>query len=225
MATLVQVVGQSGSGKTTAIRNLNPDTTFLINSDEKDLPIRGWETLYSKEKGNYATVSKVKEVLDIFRDLLKKDCKIKTVIIDTVNRIMTNKVMEERNIDGYKKWADLSGNIYDLMTIIKRQLPPDIVVFALFHEDIFFSEEGIRIRRIATEGQQLKRINLESMSAIVLFTRIEPSSDRKVAPSKYFLQTQSDGFSTGKTPMGMFKDFEIPNDYNLVLTAINEYNK
>jgi len=160
MATLVQVVGPSGSGKSTAIRTLDPETTFIINTDEKDLPFKSWKTSYTKEKGNYATVSKTTEVVDIFRMLYKdKNRKIKTVVIDTMNRLMTNKVMNERAISGFQKWADLSGSVYDIISLINSQMPDDMVVIICYHEDTFFTDDGIKVRRIGTEGQQLKRMN------------------------------------------------------------------
>lgn len=223
MATLVMVVGSSGTGKTTSARTLDPKKTFFINCDQKDLPFKGWISSYSKEKGNYASTSNTEEIKDVLRDIVKNKKGTETIVIDTLNRIMTDKVMKERGITGFQKWTDLSGCIYDLISIVNKQLPEYLTVFALFHEEAYFNDDGIKIRRIATEGKQLSRMSIESMGSIVLFTTVKHSG--KGEPNKYNLQTQTDGQSTAKSPMGMFDNFEIPNDFQEVLEKIEQFKK
>ena len=65
MAHLVFVVGKSGMGKSTSLRNLNPDETVIINTDQKALPFRKFNEKYNEEKGNYLKTSNVEEVLHI----------------------------------------------------------------------------------------------------------------------------------------------------------------
>ena len=52
MAELCAIVGNSGSGKSTSIRNLDPKSTFIINIAKKALPFKGFkkrtEILFSK---------------------------------------------------------------------------------------------------------------------------------------------------------------------------------
>jgi len=139
-----------------------------------------------------------------------------------MNRIMTDKVMSDRDVDDWGKWKDLSGGVYDIISLINKRLPADMVVFVLFHEDTFYTDEGIKTRRIAVQGQQLKKISIESMGTVVLFTRVKPGEEG--GKCEYLFQTQSDGYSTAKSPMGMFKDFEVPNDYELIIKKIKEYN-
>ena len=67
MARVLGVMGESGSGKTTSMRNLDPDTTFYIDCDKKGLSWRGWREQYNAEKGNYQKVDDQSLVLQIFK--------------------------------------------------------------------------------------------------------------------------------------------------------------
>jgi hypothetical protein len=71
-----------------------------------------------------------------------------------------------------------------------------------------------------TAGKQLDKIVLESMSSIVLFTHIESDGKGK---NEYFFQTQTDGVSTAKSPAGMFEDYQIPNDLQMVKDTMFKY--
>ena len=51
MAQSTLIIAESGSGKSTSIRNLEPKETFIINIANKPLPFRGW-------KKNYTQISK-----------------------------------------------------------------------------------------------------------------------------------------------------------------------
>lgn len=47
MARVICVMGESGSGKTTSLRNLNPEETYIIDADKKGLSWRGWKKQYA----------------------------------------------------------------------------------------------------------------------------------------------------------------------------------
>ena len=220
MANLVIVCGKSGSGKSTSTRNLDPKSTFYINSDQKALPFKGWKKNYSKETKNYSKVSSLVEVCNILKAIPEKAPHIKTVVIDTINRMMTDKVMGERHIKGFEKWASLSGGIYDIFTVINQVLPDDVDVFVLSHSDEGYNDMGAQYRKVMTAGKQLDKIVLESMSSVVLFTHIESDGKGK---NEYFFQTQTDGISTAKSPTGMFEDYQIPNDLKLVKDTMYKY--
>ena len=46
MAELCAIVGNSGTGKSTSIRTLDPKSTFIINVARKPLPFRGAKKNY-----------------------------------------------------------------------------------------------------------------------------------------------------------------------------------
>ena len=82
MAHLVFVVGESGTGKSSSLRNLNPDETVVINTDQKALPFKKFRDKYNEDKGNYIQSSNVSDVLKKLSEV-NKNSKITTVVIDT----------------------------------------------------------------------------------------------------------------------------------------------
>ena len=220
MANLVIICGKSGSGKSTSGRNLDPKSTLWLNCDQKSLPIKGWKKNYSKENKNYATASNLVDIVNTLKVVPEKGKHIKTIVIDTINRVMTDKVMGERHIKGFEKWASLSGGIYDIFTVINQTIPDDVDVFVLAHSDEGYTDMGAQYRKVMTAGKQLDKIVLESMSSVVLFTHIESDGKGK---NEYFFQTQTDGVSTAKSPAGMFDEFTIPNDLQSVKNTMHKY--
>lgn len=220
MANLVIICGKSGSGKSTSGSNLDPKSTLWLNCDQKSLPIKGWKKNYSKENKNYATASSLVDIVNTLKVIPEKAKHIKTIVIDTINRVMTDKVMGERHIKGFEKWASLSGGIYDIFTVINQVIPDDVDVFVLAHSDEGYTDMGAQYRKVMTAGKQLDKIVLESMSSVVLFTHIESDGKGK---NEYFFQTQTDGVSTAKSPAGMFEDYQIPNDLQMVKDTMDKY--
>ena len=220
MANLVIICGKSGSGKSTSGSNLDPKTTLWLNCDQKSLPIKGWKKNYSKENKNYATASSLVDIVNTLKVIPEKAKHIKTIVIDTINRVMTDKVMGERHIKGFEKWASLSGGIYDIFTVINQVIPDDVDVFVLAHSDEGYTDMGAQYRKVMTAGKQLDKIVLESMSSVVLFTHIESDGKGK---NEYFFQRQTDGVSTAKSPAGMFEDYQIPNDLQMVKDTMDKY--
>ena len=93
MANLVIICGKSGSGKSTSGSNLDPKSTLWLNCDQKSLPLKGWKKNYSKENKNYAVSSSLVDIVNTLKVVPEKAKHIKTIVIDTINRVMTDKVM------------------------------------------------------------------------------------------------------------------------------------
>jgi hypothetical protein len=56
---------------------------------------------------------------------------------------------------------------------------------------------------------------------MVLFTEVR--KNEKTEEMEYFFQTNTDGVTSAKTPMGMFDEQLIPNDIVTVLKKAEEY--
>ena len=88
MSKAICIMGESGSGKTTAMRTLNPEETYYIDCDGKGLSWKGWREQYSAEKKNYIRTDNQNDVLKIMFGINEKRPAIKNIVIDTINSIM-----------------------------------------------------------------------------------------------------------------------------------------
>lgn len=230
MATLVYIVGRSGSGKSTSIcpiekvgiKGLNPDSTIIINTDQKPLPAPGFVSLYNAEKGNYYKTSDTVEVVENILKPSHKRENVKAIVIDTWSRLQTDAVMSSRfrKRAGFDKWGEFASSQYDLITIINDKLREDIIVYLFAHPETTFDENGFAQERIATQGQQLKKFVPESFSSIVLYAEPSKITGQGI---KFGFRTVNSGADTCKCPIGLFEEDFIPNDLGLVDSAIRKY--
>lgn len=221
MGQLVFLVGKSGMGKSTSLRNLNPDETVIINTDQKALPFKQFNLKYNEEKRNYKKTSNVIEVL---KTLIKvnDNAKVKTVIIDTWSRIMTDAIMNPsfRAEKGFDKWKKFAAAQYDLINFINDSMREDIIVYLFAHPETHYDEAGFGSERIGVQGKMLERFVPESFSTMVLYAEIIKTPGQ---PNRHVFRTVSSGSDTCKTPLEMFEDSAIDNDLLAVNNAIREY--
>ena len=215
MAKIIGIMGESGSGKTTSLRNLDPKTTLYVDADKKGLSWKGWKKQYNGENQNYfaddhANIAK----LALQKVNTDKDYKkFKVVVIDTLNGIMVADEMRRSKEKGYDKWVDLAACVYDLVDYA-LSMRSDVTVIFLCHTQTDHDDNGYMFTRIKTSGRKLDKIVLESKFPVVLHA--------KVIDGKHVFETQAD-FSTAKTPMGAFEEKYIDNDIVPVLKALEEY--
>ena len=215
MSRVIGIMGESGSGKTTSMRNLDPNTTFYIDCDKKGLSWRGWREQYNAEKGNYKKVDDQSLVLQIFKFINSgsKYSHIKTVVVDTLNGIMVADEMRRMKEKGYDKWQDLAAAVYDIIdtALVMRD---DLTVIFLVHSQTDRDDTGYTFTHMKTSGKKLDKIVIESKLTTVLLAECKDG--------EYVFHTHSDK-STAKTPMGAFEQDEIPNDIAEVLKVLEEY--
>ena len=213
MDKVICVAGESGSGKTTSMRNLDPKTTFYIDCDKKGLSWKGWKNQYNSENINYMRTDLVETVNKILQKIDKEQKQFKVVVIDTINGLMVADEMRRSKEKGYDKWVDLAACIWDLVCGA-YDLRDDLTVIFLAHTQTERDDSGYAFTRIKTSGKKLDKIVLESKFTTVLLA--------KVVDGKYLFETHANN-STAKTPMGAFEENEIENDIVKVLEALNDY--
>ena len=213
MATIIGIMGESGSGKTTSIRTLDPLFTYIIDADKKGLSWKGWRSKYSVEKRNYVQTSDAEYIEKILTAINTSRPDIATVIIDTVNGIMVDDEMARMKEKSFDKWQDLALSVYNLISN-SHKLRDTLTVIFMFHVQDNVDENGNHFYHFLTSGRKLDKIKLESKITTVLFA--------KGNDGRYVFETQAKN-STAKSPMGMFSDFEIKNDLQYVTETIKQY--
>lgn len=215
MSKVIGIMGESGSGKTTAMRNLDPETTFYIDCDKKGLSWKGWRDQYSVEKKNYMVTDYVQVVQKVLTGISETEeaAHIKTVVIDTLNGLMVADEVRRMKEKGFDKWQDLAQCVWQLLDSLYT-FRDDLTIIVLCHSQTQKEDDGYTFTRIKTSGKKLDKLNVESKLTTVLYALCKDG--------KYIFKTHADN-STAKTPLGAFEDDEIDNDIVKVLEALKDY--
>ena len=213
MAKVICSAGESGSGKTTSMRNLDPATTYYIDADKKGLSWKGWREQYNTDKKNYLKCDDVNIVRNYIKSVAEKCPKIKVIVVDTINGLMVADEMRRSKEKGYDKWVDLATCVWDLV-VDCYDFRDDLTIVFTAHTQTETDESGYRFTRIQTSGKKLNKIVLQSKFTTVLLA--------KCVDGKYLFETQANN-STAKSPMGAFDDFEIENDIVKVIDALKDF--
>lgn len=215
MGNVIGVMGESGSGKTTAMRNLDPKTTMYVDCDKKGLSWKGWKKNFNAENKNYVVTDVPLTARKVLRRVSEDDAfkHIKVIVFDTINGLMVADEMRRMKDKGYDKWIDLASSIYDLIDDALT-VRDDLTVIFLAHTQTDMDDTGYQFTHIKTNGRKLDKIVLESKMTTVLLAKCKDGN--------YVFETQSNA-STAKSPMGLLDSKEIPNDITTVLKAFEEF--
>ena len=200
MGLPVLILGESGSGKSTSLRNFNKDELVIYNVAGKPLPFRGGTQLNRADNVSYNT---------IMQNMSKK--KFRCYVIDDSQYLLAFELFGRVAEKTYDKFTEMAVHFYDLIQFVIRQMPPDCIVYFLHHTDDIDGKVKAK-----TVGKMLnEKLTVEGLFSIVLMA--------KNLDGRYIFRTHSDGRDTVKTPMGMFDQDEIDNDLKAVDAAIREY--
>ena len=223
----ILVIAESGSGKSTAIDNLDPKETFIINVANKSLPFKGWKTKYKvwtkdDTSGNMANVSTHATIQKVILHINEKRPDIKNIIIDDFQYMSSFEFFDKVDEKGFEKFTQIGAAIARIARMPK-DLREDIMVFILTHSEEGTDIEGRKRYKAKTIGKMVdEKLTLEGLFSIVLFAKVKENKDGGV---RYIFETNNNGQNTCKSPKDMFPTFEIPNDFQIVRDAILEYEK
>lgn len=213
MSKIICIMGESGSGKTTSMRNLDPKTTFYIDCDGKGLSWKGWRQQYNLDAKNYARTDSPAMVANLMEKVNANFPNIKVIVIDTLNGIMVADEMRRMKEKNYDKWVDLAQSVYSIVDRANK-MREDLTVVMTAHTQTDTDDNGYMFTHIKTNGKKLNKICLESKMTTVLLSK--KSGDR------YVFETQANK-SSAKSPMGALDDAEIDNDIVQVIKALEDY--
>lgn len=198
MGIPVLILGESGSGKSTGMRNFEPEEIGIFNVASKPLPFR--KALPKKDGARYG---------HIYAGL--KEPKLKVYVVDDSQYLMAFNMFERAKETGYNKFTETALDFYNLIQFVINQTPDDVIVYFLHHAE---TTDAGKVKA-KTSGKMLdNQLTVEGLFSIVLMAKADSG--------QYKFVTQSDGYTTCKSPMEMFES-EIDNDLKAVDKSIREY--
>ena len=227
MAQSVLVIADSGSGKSTSIRNLDPKETFIVNIANKPLPFKGWKSKYTQiskdnPKGNMTSASSAAGIVKAMKHVNDNMPHVTNLVIDDWQYMSSFEYFDRANEKGYDKFTQIASNLAQVAKMPK-DLRSDLYVFFLTHSEDSTDINGHRKVKAKTIGKMIDNtLTLEGLFSIVLFGRVIKQDDGVLL---YGFETQNNGENTCKSPMGMFDESFIKNDLQYVKECIQQYEE
>lgn len=205
MGIPVMIIGKSGAGKSTSLRNFSEDELYLIKVLGKPLPFRK----------QFNSTLQTDDYQSILKALIK--AQKKAIVIDDAGYLITNHFMKNHASVGggnavFGLYNEIGDKFWSLVDYVSNKLPEDKIVYFIMHED----KDDMGEVKPKTIGKLLdEKVCLEGMFTVVL--RCMGDSE------KHYFRTKTMGSDVTKTPMGMFEDEEIDNDLKRVDEIIRNY--
>ena len=213
---IIGIVGGSGTGKSTSLRNLPPEKTYIIDLERKGMP-------FPKKFPYTAPCSSTTEFDAALKDALADEsCEV--IVIESFTKyVEILHTLADRSFKGFDIWNYYNREIRTMLDKVKNDHA--VVIFTAVDEIVELMQPSgntFNVRRIKVQGKQHAG-SIEKEFLMVLFTEVKRD---KEGNTRYVFQTNSDGITSAKTPMGMFPEAYIDNDVNAVIeTAKTYYDK
>lgn len=212
MSNTTLIIGESGTGKSSSIRSLDPESTFIINVLDKPLPFRRSRHKYNEELHNYIPTDNYQKILQYIKAIDTRRPEIKVLILDDFQYVMANEFMTRATEKGFDKFSEMANHAW---LIIKEltQTRDDLYCFVLCHSD---TDNTGRVK-CKTIGKMLDdKITIEGMFTSCLHTQI--------IDGRFMFLTQNNGTHLAKSPQGMFPENLMENDLKQILEFMHDYN-
>lgn len=194
----VLLIGQSGSGKSTSMRNFTKDEIAVINVLGKPLPFKS--DIKAPKIDDYATI--LNQI---------KMTKKKTIVIDDANYLITNEFMNKSSVKGFDKYNEMGNNFFNLINGIKN-IEGGKTVYLIMHED---TDENGNIKP-KTIGKLLDdKVNIQGMFTVCIRSMFDNGN--------YIFRLKTNGQDCVKTPFGMFENDTMENDLKEFDKVVREY--
>ncbi|ELY4079609.1 AAA family ATPase [Cronobacter sakazakii] len=212
MGTATLILGESGTGKSTSLRNLNPEEVILVKPVGKPLPFksREWKQWDAKSKqGVVVSSDRWDVIVKVIQNAVNYGKRI--VVVDDFQYVMSNEFMRRSEEKSFDKFTEIGRHAWEVIKAA-QDAPDDLRVYFLAHTE----ETAMGRVKMKTIGKMLdEKITVEGMFTIVLRTLTRDD--------QFFFTTKNNGADTVKSPMGMFDTNEIDNDLAMVDATICDY--
>lgn len=209
MSIATLILGDSGGGKSTSLRNLDPQKTLLIQCIDKPLPFKSSDWKVRCKSNDDGSVIKIDNPLKI--EYVMKNSSREIFIIDDYQHVLVNELMSRSSEKSYDKFTDIGKHTWLILNAAGK-LAGNKRVYILAHTQT----NDFGNIRMKTVGKMVDQVIVpESFFTIVLRAIVNNG--------KYLFSTQSNGIDCCKSPMGMFNETLIENDLKYVDDTICAY--
>lgn len=224
MSNLVLVMGETGSGKSTSIKSLDPKETVILNTLGKRLPFKGSASSYNEGNMNLFKISNWQTIVDYLKNINEKAINVKNVVLDDAIYVMRTEFFDRSAEKGFDKYNQLADHFRKVISTC-GSLRDDLNIFMLMHVEPVEVDGSIIGYKSSSVGKLLdKMYRPEENVTITLFA--QPKYNDKGVPEYGFYthKMKVNGIEIpAKTPDGMFDTDFIPNDLGIVVKAMKEY--
>lgn len=233
---VIGIVGESGTGKTTGLRNLDPNKTIIISPYKDNLSFRGAKKNYlpyDKEtnKGNFIKNNSLKALPKIINTIATERPEVKYLVVEDFTHMFNAYTLSDefrkRSAGGeaFKRYADFGADAYSAMFGKVKDIRADLWLILHFHAESYMSDSGDKLK-IKTPGSLLEReVDIPSYFTYLLYTKVYDPDTKENPKDRYVYVTNNDGYRPAKTPIDCFDKLEVPNDLNDVLNRIEKYEQ
>lgn len=224
MANICLVLGKSGTGKSSSIKNLDPKTTVVLNVLGKRLPFKGSQSIYNEQNKNLFRVDDYTQVISMLTGIGNSAKYVNNVIIDDATYIIRKEYFKRAKEAGYGKYTELGMHFQQIISLCES-LRDDLNVFFIMHSEDVTSDNTITGYKVSTVGKLLdSQYNIVEVVPMVLYSDIK-YDDKGNATYGFYTHRFKDGVVEipAKSPADMFEQDFIPNDLNIVVKSMKEY--
>lgn len=227
MSNIICLAGLSNSGKSTSLKYLEPESTFIVSCTNKQLQIPGFRKKYKKVTtnegklvGNWYINNNYDNIKKMLNIVSKTRPEIKVIVLDDANYLLSNETFQNALTKGYEKFTILAKNYYDLIEYCMN-LRDDLTVVFVTHIENFGTDIDPEYRMWTTGKMLTNAINLDGLFSYIIYSeRYVSDTDDEV---KYRFKTRTDGNDTCRSVSGCFEDKYIEPDMKYVIDTINKF--
>ena len=221
MARPILIYGHPAAGKSYAFKTLNPDTTVILDVDNKGaLPWRGCAKFYNAQRNNFFSIDTLDRIIKAIKKIDADDAfKHVTVLgVDGFNNALVNEQCfydEWHNPKNpYEKYSELSRKT-KLIFRLAQNMRKDLTVVFTAHVECADPYKPNDIDHLLTPGKQLKeQFRIEGNFLYVFYAKVGKDGN-------HFFETIPVNSSV-RAPEGCFPP-TIPNDLKAIIETITAY--
>lgn len=226
MSQLIGLCGNSNVGKSTSLKYLNPEETFIISCTNKQLQIPGFRKKYKKISieegkivGNWMISTSYEAIHKILKIINEKREDIKVLVIDDANYLLSKETFDGALNKGFEKFTVQAKNYVDLINAL-QELRDDLTVIFISHLENFGTDIDPEYRLWTTGKMLTTKTNLDGLFSYLIYAEKYLDDDDEV---KYRFRVRGNINDTCRSVEGCFESKYIEPNMKLVIDTINKF--